>query len=65
MAARAKKLSECLHPRLATWFHETFGDFTQAQLLCVPVILDRQSILLTSPTARALLLPFAHRTQHK
>jgi len=47
---RPKKLSERLHPRLATWFRETFGDFTQAQLLCVPAILDRQSILLTSPT---------------
>lgn len=47
---RPKKLLERLHPRLATWFHETFGDFTQAQLHCVPAILDRQSILLTSPT---------------
>jgi ATP-dependent Lhr-like helicase len=44
------KLSQRLHPRLAKWFHGAFGDFTEAQLLCVPAILDRQSILLTSPT---------------
>jgi ATP-dependent Lhr-like helicase len=50
MAARPKKLSERLHPRLAKWFRETYGGFTHAQLLCVPAILDCQSILLTSPT---------------
>jgi ATP-dependent Lhr-like helicase len=50
MTARSAKLSKRLHPRLAQWFHETFGDFTHAQLLCVPAILDRRSILLTSPT---------------
>jgi len=50
IAAPSGKLAKRLHPRLAKWFHETFGDFTQAQLLCVPAILDRQSILLTSPT---------------
>ncbi|HEV2842115.1 MAG TPA: DEAD/DEAH box helicase [Chthoniobacterales bacterium] len=49
-AATPRALLERLHPRLANWFHETFGDFTQAQLHCVPAILDRQSILLTSPT---------------
>jgi len=49
-ATHSGKLSKRLHPRLAKWFHGTFGDFTQAQLLCVPAILDRQSILLTSPT---------------
>lgn len=50
MAARPIELSERLHPRLAKWFRQTFGDFTHAQSLCVPAILDRQSILLTSPT---------------
>ena len=50
ICARPGKLSKRLHPRLAKWFHGAFGDFTQAQLLCVPAILDRQSILLTSPT---------------
>ncbi len=39
-----------LHPRLADWFRQTFATFTHAQLLCVPAVLDRQSILLTSPT---------------
>jgi ATP-dependent Lhr-like helicase len=28
----------------------TYPSFTHAQLLCVPAILDRKSILLTSPT---------------
>src|SRR3982074_262934 len=32
------------------WFTATFGEFTHAQQLCVPAVLDRQSILLTSPT---------------
>jgi ATP-dependent Lhr-like helicase len=50
MANQSANLSKQLHPRLAQWFQDTFGNFTQAQLLCVPAILDRQSILLTSPT---------------
>lgn len=50
IASRPQELSERLHPRLATWFHASFGGFTQAQLRSVPAILDRQSILLTSPT---------------
>ena len=39
-----------LHPQLARWFHKTYGEFTQAQLLAIPSILKRESILLTSPT---------------
>jgi ATP-dependent helicase Lhr and Lhr-like helicase len=39
-----------LHPRLASWFSGTYANFTHAQRLCVPAILDRESILLTSPT---------------
>ncbi len=39
-----------IHPRLATWFRATYGRFTDAQLRCVPSILERHSILLTSPT---------------
>jgi ATP-dependent Lhr-like helicase len=39
-----------LHPRLRNWFRETFAAFTEAQLLCVPAVLDGRSILLTSPT---------------
>ena len=33
-----------------SWFRQSFQNFTHAQLLAVPAILDRQSILLTSPT---------------
>lgn len=39
-----------LHPRLRRWFREAYPAFTHAQLLCVPSILERESILLTSPT---------------
>src|SRR2546423_9017039 len=49
-AATPRVLRRRLHPRLAQWFAETFPDFTHAQLLAVPAILDRKSILLTSPT---------------
>jgi ATP-dependent Lhr-like helicase len=46
----SKALLRRLHPRLARWFGATFADFTDAQLRCVPAILERASILLTSPT---------------
>jgi ATP-dependent Lhr-like helicase len=49
-AISSLELRQRLHPRLATWFAKTFGQFTQAQLLCVPAVLKRKSILLTSPT---------------
>jgi ATP-dependent Lhr-like helicase len=49
-AATPAALTKRLHPRLAKWFGENFADFTHAQLLAVPAILDRESILLTSPT---------------
>lgn len=48
--ATSKSLTSLLHPRLARWFSETFGTFTQAQLLCVPSVLRGHSTLLTSPT---------------
>jgi len=48
--AKPASLAQRLHPRLARWFSETYPSFTHAQLLCVPAILDRKSILLTSPT---------------
>jgi ATP-dependent Lhr-like helicase len=50
MTAHSGKLSKRLHPKLAKWFRGTYPGFTHAQLLAVPAILDRQSILLTSPT---------------
>ena len=49
-ATTAAALSKRLHPKLKRWFKKTYPSFTHAQLLCVPAILDRQSILLTSPT---------------
>jgi ATP-dependent Lhr-like helicase len=48
--ATPNTLSQRLHPRLAKWFRENFPTFSHAQLLCVPAVLDRRSILLTSPT---------------
>ena len=49
-AISAHELPTRLHPHLARWFREAFAAFTHAQLLCVPAVLDGQSILLTSPT---------------
>jgi ATP-dependent Lhr-like helicase len=46
----ADDLLERLHPQLARWFGGAYANFTHAQRLCVPAILDRESILLTSPT---------------
>lgn len=45
-----EKLFAALHPRLANWFRSTYERFTDAQLCCVPSILEGHSILLTSPT---------------
>jgi ATP-dependent Lhr-like helicase len=39
-----------LHPKLGTWFRQTYPALTHAQTLSVPAILGRNSILLTSPT---------------
>jgi ATP-dependent helicase Lhr and Lhr-like helicase len=50
---RVKKelsLAVRLHPRLRDWFFASFPAFTHAQLLCVPSVQKRESILLTSPT---------------
>jgi len=49
-ALAATALTRRLEPRLRAWFDSTYPGFTHAQLLCVPKILDRRSILLTSPT---------------
>jgi ATP-dependent Lhr-like helicase len=49
-AATERELARRLHPRLMSWFRQSFQNFTHAQLLAVPAIWDRQSILLTSPT---------------
>lgn len=55
-AAQPASLKKRLHPRLARWFADTYPAFTHAQLLCVPAILDRKSILLTSPTGSGKIL---------
>lgn len=49
-SAIGKELAQRLHPKLRRWFRKTYPSFTQAQLLCVPAILEGRSILLTSPT---------------
>ena len=46
----SNSLARRLHPRLRDWFCANYAGFTHAQLLCVPAVLDRKSILLTSPT---------------
>lgn len=50
ISTESKQLLQRLHPRLRKWFRATYPDFTHAQLLAVPAILERESILLTSPT---------------
>src|SRR5438445_4242318 len=47
---KEQTLAARLHPRLQDWFFANFPGFTHAQLLCVPSVLNRESILLTSPT---------------
>src|SRR2546423_2164542 len=49
-AATPGRLLRRLHPRLRQWFEATYAKFTHVQLLAAPAILDRESILLTSPT---------------
>lgn len=48
--AETGALLKRLHPNLAAWFGATYRSFTHAQLLSVPAVLARESILLTSPT---------------
>src|SRR5437764_2043696 len=55
-AISAHELLARLHPHLTRWFRQGFATFTHAQLLCVPAVLDRQSILLTSPTGSGTTL---------
>ena len=49
-AAEDAPLYGRLHPTLAAWFRGTYRSFTHAQLLSIPAVLERKSILLTSPT---------------
>src|SRR5256714_6740293 len=50
IAATPAALAKRLHSQLAGWFGQTYAAFTHAQLLAVPSIVERQSILLTAPT---------------
>lgn len=50
LATARAALIERLHPRLHNWFRDTFGDFTEAQVLAVPPVLNHESVLLSSPT---------------
>src|SRR5205085_6011174 len=43
-AITSARLRRQLHPRLVSWFADTFADFSHAQLLCVPAVLDRRSV---------------------
>ncbi len=48
--AEPKSFSERLHPVIANWFLAKFQRFTHAQQLCIPAILQKRSVLLSSPT---------------
>ena len=50
MAEPDGELAGRLCPVVADWFARTYPDFTQAQRLCVPAILEGKSVLLSSPT---------------
>ena len=41
---------QLLHPDVALWFSRTFGDPTPAQTGCIPHVLAKESVLLSSPT---------------
>lgn len=46
----SESLTKRLHPRLRKWFQASYRCLTHAQELCLPHVLKRQSVLLTSPT---------------
>ncbi len=39
-----------MHPAVAGWFRDKFGEVTEAQAMAVPVIHARESVLVSSPT---------------
>jgi ATP-dependent Lhr-like helicase len=41
---------DLLHPDVAAWFLRELGEPTPAQVECVPLILQRRNVLLSSPT---------------
>jgi len=48
--AKSTKLTRLLHPDVAAWLLRDLGEPTPAQEACVPLILERRSVLLSSPT---------------
>ena len=46
----APEFFDCLHPTTAAWFRKRFERPTEAQELCVPRIIEGESVLLSSPT---------------
>ena len=44
------EFQNALHPKVATWFRKKFGEPTEAQVLCIPEIAAKRSVLLSSPT---------------
>ena len=47
---KEKRLVDQLHPHVSDWLTKSLGDPTPAQEECVPKILRRESVLLSSPT---------------
>ncbi len=43
-------MPDFLHPDVAAWVESEFGELTPAQAQCVPKIVARESVLLSSPT---------------
>lgn len=47
---RKEEVIELLDPLIATWFNSRFKDFTEPQSYAIPLIHQRQSVLVSSPT---------------
>ena len=45
-----EELMEKLCPPVRNWFKDTFEDFTRPQKLAIPAIMDKEHLLLCSPT---------------
>ena len=46
----SEQLLERLCPPVRQWFKDKFPDFTRPQKLAIPAIMDKQHLLLCSPT---------------
>ncbi|HOL07998.1 MAG TPA: DEAD/DEAH box helicase, partial [Methanomassiliicoccaceae archaeon] len=45
-----EELIELLDPLIAKWFQSRFNDFTEPQSYAIPLIHERKSVLVSSPT---------------